>query len=227
MKQLLARMVLMAGAALAGIPGTAVAADGGAQSASPPPRSRGAVALAITSWSDLADLAPGLDGDFDETGVGIDLAFHTRVGRLGRAVILAGADFGIASFESDIEGIVEGEDLVASFYYITPSVKLAFGSTARRQFFIDAGVGWYSATIEEYDDDDWWDSDIYEYYDDSTLGGYVGLGADFAVSGNWRVTTSLRTHFVDFDAPGGELGAGNLGGPVWQWQFGGAFGFGQ
>lgn len=221
----LVRLLLLTGLA-ALLPTLAIGADGdaGDNSTGAEPRFRAAVALGLTQWSDLDDVDPLLPGSFDETGFGVDLAGHYQVARLGPARFLVGGDLGLVGHGSSIRGIEENEELQASLLYLTPSLKVAFGTPGRAQLFLDAGFGYYDLSVEEWEDDCFWDCDIYEYYDDSTTGGYLGLGADFPVGeGRLRITTSLRAHFVDFDDPV-ELGAGQLDGALWQWQFGAAFG---
>jgi hypothetical protein len=57
-------------------------------------------------------------------------------------------------------------------------------------------------------------SDSYEYFDDSTFGGYLGLGMEFPFGKGGRslgFTAGARVHFVDFDDPVGLATAGDLG----------------
>jgi hypothetical protein len=205
----------------------ALPAGASAQTAEAPERGRIAATFGFSQWSDAGDIQPFPGADFDEAGFALDLAFHWPVGQLGSATVLAGANIGGFFHGSNIPGIEEGEDLEASVVYLTPSVKVAFGEPGGRRFYIDAGVGYYGASIDELEEDCFFSCDIYEYYDDDALGGYVGLSADFPFGsrvGGFRLTTSAEVHFVDFDAPVELDSDATLDGPVYTLQVGLAWG---
>lgn len=188
--------------------------------------SRIAVEVGITQWPDLGDMQPFLGGDFDETGFGLNLSWHTPVVRGASTTLLLGADLGVGGHDSDVRGVEENEDLTATFIYLGPSAKLAFGPGDRTQFSLDAGVGYYWVSIDESEDDCFWECDIFEYYDDSTLGGYAGASVGIPVGrdASTRLSFSARVHFVDFDDPVELDNAASLGGPIYQFLFGAAFG---
>ena len=179
---------------------------------------RVAVGLGFDSWSDLGDLQPTLGGDFDDVGTSFEISFHRQVAQLAWGAVYLGADLGVLSHDSDVRGVVEGEDLQASAFYFTPSAKIRLNSAGRQQYFIDAGVGYYDVTVEEWEDDCYWDCDVSEYYDDNTFGGYLGASADFDVGsdGGIKVSVGAKVHFLDFDDPVELDSANGLGGPIYQ-----------
>jgi hypothetical protein len=72
--------------------------------------------------------------------------------------------------------------------------------------------------VDEAEDDCFWDCDTYEYFDDSTFGGYLGLGLEFPLGKGGRslgFTAGARVHFVDFDDPVDLAATGNLDGPIY------------
>lgn len=211
-------------ASLAGIAVLAAWPGGaGAQVADAADRGRVSATFGLALWSELGDVQALSGGDFDEAGFAVDLAFHWPVGQIGSATMLAGANLGGVFHGSNIRGLEEGEDLEASALYLTPSLKLAFGKPGERRFYLDAGAGYYAASIDELEDDCFFSCDVYEYYDDDTFGGYVGLGADFPFggrSGSFRLATSIQAHFVDFDDPFELDGSATLGGPIYTLQIG-------
>lgn len=206
------------------LPGVVVAA-GRADDAARPARHRAAGALALGSWSDAGDLTTPLAGSFDDTAPGLDLGVHFGVLDLGPTRLMVGGDLGYFGFESSVQGIEEGEDLVVSLVRVTPSLRLAFGTPGRFQAFVGAGAGWYAAAIEEYEDA--WFGDVFEYYDDDGFGAYLSFDADVPVNEAIRITAGLKAHFVDFDAAATPVAAGPLDGPIYQLQLGVAFGFGR
>lgn len=190
------------------------------------PRLRVTGALGVDLWSELADLEPFLGGDFDEAGIGVEINLHGGGFQWGPATVYLGADLGVLNNSSNVEGTEEGEDLQASLVYLTPSIKFLFGSPERVKWFLDAGFGYYEVSIEEWEDDCFFDCDIYEYYDDDAFGGHVGFGLDFPLGGNddgFRLTTGARVHFVEFDEPGAVAPAGSLDGPIYLLYFGAGF----
>jgi hypothetical protein len=198
-------------------------APGSAQPAEAPERGRIAATFGLGLWPDVDDIQPFLGGSFDEAGFAFDLAFHWPIGHLGPATVMAGGNIGASFHGSNVRGVEEGEDLQASAWYLTPSVKIAFGRPGGRRLYLDAGVGYYGATIDELEDDCFFSCDIYEYYDDDALGGYVGLSADFpfgSPAGGFHLTTGLQAHFVDFDDPAPLDGNAALGGPIYTLQVG-------
>jgi len=202
-------------------------APAGAQTAEVPERGRIAATFGVGLWPELGDIQSLAGDSFDEAGFAFDLAFHWPVGRLGRATVLAGGNIGGSFHGSNIPGVEEGEDLQASAVYLVPSVKIAFGAPGGRRLYLDAGVGYYGAAIDEMEDDCFFSCDIYEYYDDDGLGGYVGLSADFPFGnrvGGFRLTTSAQAHFIDFDDPVELDDNATLGGPIYTLQVGVAWG---
>ena len=145
-------------------------APASAQAAEAPEHGRIAATFGVGLWPDLGDIQPLADGSFDEAGFAFDLAFHWPVGHLGRATVLAGGNIGGSFHGSNIRGVEEGENLQASAVYLIPSLKIAFGPPGGRRLYLDAGVGYYGAAIDEQEDDCFFSCDIYEYYDDDALG---------------------------------------------------------
>jgi hypothetical protein len=194
-----------------------------AQDVSSVPKWRVGATLGIDTWEDLGDLQPALGGDFEDTGFSLELNMHGGGWTFGPAAVYAGADLGVMGHESDVRGIAEGEDLQTSLFYLTPSVKVLFGSRSGFRWMLDAGAGYYDVSIEEWEDDCFWDCDIYEYYDDDALGGFLGVGVEFPVG---RIDKAMRfsaggkVHFVDFDEPTSLAPAGDLDGPIYVLYFG-------
>ncbi|MEQ1801940.1 MAG: outer membrane beta-barrel protein [Gammaproteobacteria bacterium] len=209
------------------LPLLACSATAAAQAGEPGGTIRAAATMGIDNWSDLGDVQPFLGGSFDDTGFGLDLGVHWLVGRTGPADVLLGFNLGGFFHDSNVRGIEEGEDLAASVVYLAPSVKFAFGSPGGRRLYVDAGIGYYGAAIDEMESDCYFGCDSYEYYDDDTLGGYAGLSADFPLGarmGGVRLTTGFAVHFVDFDSPVELDGASSLDGPIYAFQVGLAWG---
>jgi hypothetical protein len=87
----------------------------------------------------------------------------------------------------------------------------------------DAGIGYYDVSVEEWEDDCFWDCDTWEYYDDSSIGGYAGLGAEFPLGSGTittRLSTGIKVHFVEFDEPTALAPGGSLDGPIYLLYFG-------
>jgi hypothetical protein len=203
----------------------ALSLQAGAQESEPPERFRVAGAFGVDAWSDLGDIEAFQGGSFDEAGLAIDLAFHWAVAHLGLADVLLGGNIGGFIHGSNIVGFEEGEDLTSTTVYLTPSVKFAFGKPGSRRLYLDAGLGYYSTTVDEYETDCWWDCDIHEYYDDDTFGGFVGVSGDFPVgSSGVRVTMGVQVHFVNFDDPVEVAESGKLDGPIYVLDVGVAWG---
>lgn len=108
----------------------------------------------------------------------------------------------------------------------TPSAKIRLNRAGRRQYYLDAGAGYYSVTIDEWEDDCFWDCDIHEYYDDDTIGGYVGVSADFDVGadGGAKVAVAAKVHWLDLDDPVDLDAVNGLSGPIYQFQLSVAWG---
>jgi len=196
---------------------------GRAQTTETPEHGRFAATFGIGLWPDLGDLRPSPGGSFDEAGFAFDLAFHWPIGHLGPATVLAGGNIGASFHGSNVPGAEEGEDLTATAGYLTPSVKLAFGTPGKNRLYLDAGVGYYDAAIQEQEDGCFFGCKIYEYYDDDAIGGYVGLSADFPFGNRvrgFRLTTSLQAHLVNFEDPVELESNAVLGGPIYTFQVG-------
>ena len=194
-----------------------------AQTQETPERGRFAATFGAGLWPDLGDVRPFLGGSFDEAGFAFDLAFHWPVGHLGPATVLAGGNIGGSFHDSNVPGVEEGEDLTATAVYLTPSLKLAFGRPGQNQLYLDAGVGYYNAAIDEQEDGCFFSCNIYEYYDDGAIGGYVGLSADFPFGNGirgFRLTTSVQVHFVNLEDPVELDNDAVLGGPIYTLQAG-------
>jgi len=198
-------------------------ATGSAQTTETPERGRFAATFGVGLWPDLDDIRPFPGGSFDEAGFAFDLAFHWPVGHLGPATVLAGGNIGVSFHDSNVPGLEEGGDLTAAAVYLTPSLKIAFGAPGKNQLYLDAGVGYYNAAIDEQEDSCFFSCNIYEYYEDDAIGGYVGLSADFPFGNSvrgFRLTTSVQVHFVDFEDPVELQSDAVLGGPIYTLQVG-------
>ena len=177
-----------------------------------------------SSWSDLGDVQSTLGGGFDTYGWALDMSAHRRV-EVGDATLLLGADIGFFSTESDIPGVFE--DLVQRGLYLTPSMRLRFGDSARGHVDLEAGAGWYNTDFAEVNCEDFGTfiggpvcTDLNEPFDSNAFGGYLGIKAGF----NKWFTAGLRAHFADFgQVTGLPTVDGDLGGPVYTLMFGARF----
>jgi outer membrane protein with beta-barrel domain len=215
------------GAAIAGFALGAMAPAALAQTAVAPavPTFRLGAAIGADIWPELGNLDPYLGGDFDKGGFALELSLHAGGWSVGPASVYLGADLGFLGNDSDVEGVVEGEDLQTSLIFFTPSVKAVFGS-GRVHWTLDAGAGYYGTSVEEWEDHCGWDCDTHEYYDDSTIGAHVGLGAEFSLSDSaegLRLSVGAKVHFVDFDEPTELAPRGSLDGPIYVLTVGVAF----
>lgn len=174
----------------------------------------------VEDWSDTGDIQPVPGRNFDETGYGFELAVHVPAGE-GR--FYWGGTLGVTGHDSNIPGFFRFEELQLSTFYIAPSAKLKLHDGEMFRMFLDAGAGFYSVSIAEYDSYCYYYyCSSYEYYDDDALGGFVGLSGDIDVGrrGGAYINFGVKAHYVDFDAPL-ELGSSDdLGGPIYQFQLG-------
>lgn len=201
--------------------GTSVRADPVVEAA--PATLRFSGSLGVNLWDELGDLDPGLPGDFESAGVAAEFGLHGGGWQLGDVRLYAGADLGIFGNSSDVEGVFEREDLQASLLYFTPSLKAVLGDPRHLRWLLEAGAGYYDVSVDETEDDCFWDCDSYEYFDDSALGGYLGLGLEFPLGAgatSFGFTGGAKVHFVDFDEPVDLAVAGDLDGPIYVLYFG-------
>jgi hypothetical protein len=192
----------------------------------------GTLTLGWHDWADAGDIevdpiftGPFSSGEFDSDGFNLEFSLH-RLTAPGSSWMFGGT-LGFLSNESDALGVVRREDLTLGMLYFAPSVKIRLRDTPGQRIYLDAGAGYYAASITEYD------SYCYyyycgstEYWDDSAFGGFVGLSADIDIGqpGGSYFNFGFKIHEADFSAPA-EIGASeDLGGPIWQIQLG--FGFG-
>jgi len=182
--------------------------------------------IGFQDWSDAGDVRSDFNspfnGSFDSGGFNFEFNVHTAGSAYQSSRLLWGGTFGVMGHDSNIRGFFEFEDLQLSGFYLTPSVKWALQDSTDRSIYLDLGAGYYAVSIDEYDDTCYWVCDAWEYYDDDGFGGFVGISADFDVGrrGGIHVTTGIKAHFVDFDAPF-EIGSqSELGGTIWQFQVG-------
>jgi len=186
----------------------------------------GTTTVGLMTWSDLKNLEPAVGGGFDSLGLVLEFAGHKRVSRWGSADVLVGADFGLFATWSDIPGI--SEDLRQRGLYLTPSMQIRFGERSGRYLNLGAGLGWYQVDFAElHCDEDYFNNnnsvciEITEPYDESSLGGYLGITGGFR-SG---FIMGLKVHFADFGTVTG-LGpdTGDLKGPIYVLSLGVDFG---
>jgi len=184
--------------------------------------------IGFQNWSDAGDLrtqsggAFGTGGSFDSGGFILEFNIHTAGSAYKSSNFLWGGTLGVFGHDSNIRGFFRYQDLQLSGIYLTPSVKWVLQDTRDRGVYLDLGAGYYSVSINEYDDYCYWTCSSWEYYDDDGFGGFVGLSADFDVGrpGGAHLTTGIKAHFVDFDTPF-EIGSqSELGGTIVQFQIG-------
>ena len=191
-----------------------------------PVRWSGTATIGPMAWSDLKALKPAVGGGFDSLGFAMELAGHKRVSRWGSADVLVGAGFGLFATWSDIPGI--SGDLIQRGLYLTPSMQIRFGERSGRYLNLGAGLGWYQVDFAELHCDEAYFNnnngdciEITEPYDESSLGGYLGITGGFR-SG---FIMGLKVHFADFGTVTG-LGpdTGDLKGPIYVLSLGVDFG---
>jgi hypothetical protein len=181
--------------------------------------------LGVTHWNGLSDIDTGGNGSFDEYGFNLEFSVHGRVTEVFGRDLLVGADLGLWSHESDVFAVQE--DLTVRGLYLTPSLRLVFGSPRSTRVNLETGAGLYMVDFTEIIDSGYYYVEGEEKFDSSALGGYVGVSADIPVN-MWGteldVSVATKVHFADF----GEVeGLGpeptNLNGPIFMLQAGVAF----
>jgi hypothetical protein len=193
----------------------------------PPPQQsnlRFDFALGLQNWSEAGDIRNNA-GDFDSGGFGFELNLHTAGRAYQSPTLLWGGTLGVAGYDSNIQGLFSpfSDDLQLSMVYITPSVKWIVRDTRDTRIYLDLGAGYYAVSIDEYDNYCYyWGCGSINYYDDDAFGGFVGLSADFDIGrpGGAHLTTGIKAHFVDFDAPFEIASPSALDGTIVQFQVG-------
>ena len=174
-------------------------------------------AVGYQQFRPLADLEPAAPGRFDAGGYLLDLGVHRQIGRWRQADVLFGVDLGLFTNESDVQAAQE--TLTSRGLYLTPSVKLMFSKTGERYIGLEAGAGYYLIDFVEFINRDALFSELFEaneVFEESTLGGYLGISADFPVGkGSGGIFIGTRVHWFDL-GPATALGpsAGDLTGPM-------------
>jgi hypothetical protein len=176
------------------------------------------ISVGAMNWQDLGKVESRSGGNFDELGIGFELAGHRRVSNWHNANVLLGVDLGFFSADSDIRGTYS--DLTQRGLYLTPSIKLAIGEPAR--LYLEAGAGWYNVDFSEFD------CTIFGLYclepivpfTANTLGGYLGLRAQLGR----MAFVGLRVHHADFGQVSGiDSAATDLKGPFYILSIGAGF----
>lgn len=189
-------------------------------------RPRYEIAIGGNSWPGLAALDAARGGEFDQAGFSLNFAAHWPAWHFARSELLAGADLGVMTNDSNIRFV--SEPLVARNGYLVPSVKWMFGQ--RHRYSLDAGAGFYLQDIAEVITD----YPLYgetRLWEEGAIGGFLGGTIDFRggePSRSRGLTMSLKAHFVDFGTVRDQhplpqtLGqdAGTLRGPVYVYQVG-------
>ena len=181
-----------------------------------------AIVIGAQRWSDAGDIQPDLGGEFDSEGVNLEVSWHAPIRSLYSQRLFWGFTTGLMGHDSNVIGVVEFEDLQLGAIYLTPSVKYMLHDSPSQRIFLDLGAGYYAAAIDEYEDYCYYYCDVFEYYDDSSFGGFVGIAADFDVGqpGGAYLQLGAKVHSADFRAPT-DIGSNTaLDGPIYQFQFG-------
>ena len=131
------------------------------------PGPRWEFALGVQSWPALADLGIPNEGAFDNVGFNLSGAVHWPYRRFGRSELLAGADLGFMSHESDIR--FTSDTLVARNVYFTPSIKWMFAN----RYSLDVGLGYYFQDMAEIAGE-YPNSLETRLWEDGSIGGYIG-----------------------------------------------------
>lgn len=190
-------------------------------------------ALGGSSWSDLDDIRAANGGGFRSTGLAIEFNAHRKLGELGSAEVLVGADVGFFSTSSDITGL--RDDIIQRSMYITPSLRLRYGERGSTRVTLEAGAGWYNTDFAELDCDNVQTifnpggnppfisacDEVDQPFDSDAFGTHLGLRARFRNG----MTAGFTAHFADFgDVIGVTPQDGALAGPIFVFSLGAAFG---
>lgn len=185
-------------------------------------------------WPNLGKIDPsqaGFDpqqfGQFKTWGYNIELAYHYFATAWFDKDLWIGLDFGF--FFNDNKGKTtaifypSGEtfsgEIGSRGMYLTPSLKwFVWGRRGAPRLYLGAGAGYYLLDFAEL----YKFGEGAEIYEDSTLGGYLGVGVRLPSSKknpeNFAVVLESKVHFADF----GEFApnAGNIKGPIYLFQLG-------
>lgn len=183
--------------------------------------------LALSSWSDLADIEPVAGGSFDAIGYGLGGAVRWPLKTMRTSDLMLGIEGAVMATGSDVPVVLD--DLLARDAHIAVSLRWRFGEA--RKLFVDTGLAFHLLDIAQLETD-YNSSAEFESWEETALGAFVGIGRDFGVSSSGRhsgLTLGLRAHFLDFGTVRDEdvltsvvLGrdAGDLNGPLFVLQIG-------
>ena len=188
---------------------------------------RGEIWLATSSWPALVDLRPAADGAFDDVGFALGGGMYWPVKHFENSELLWGVEATLGATESNIAG--RFDSLLARHLYAGTGLKWRFSDS--RKWLLSTGLGFHLVDIADLDSD-YLGALEYEYWEESAIGGYVGLTRDFGArttlkQSGWFFAT--KVHFVDLGVVRDEdewltplIGpnAGQLDGPVFFLEFG-------
>jgi len=183
------------------------------------------IGLGTSLWPALAKLEPLGYGSFDDVGVGVSAGFYVQTGQLENSEWLMGIEASFHATDSSVLGLVGTYSV--NDLYVGGSARWRFGE--RRNMLLDTGIGYHLADISEFDYRSGFEG--YVNWEKSAMGAYVGATYDFGRSDPYVTRGfyfSVKAHFVDFGPvydQGNVVGvlgpnAGNLTGPIYQFQFG-------
>ncbi|MDH3619465.1 MAG: hypothetical protein OER91_01140 [Gammaproteobacteria bacterium] len=187
--------------------------------------SRWDISLDLPVWPSLGDLQPAAGGSFDAMGFGLGLSYHVPVAHFDNSDLLFGVDASVAATDSSINGVFDS--MLARQLYLGGSLKWLLGE--RRNYSLDAGLGYHEVDIAEVDSE-WWGTREYEHWSAEKASVFVGTTWDVGAGRpdhDGGLFIGLRVHFADFGRVADEnflsgLGpdAGALDGPLYMLRFG-------
>lgn len=202
--------------------------SGGALAQDEDPRTTGSrwdISLELPLWPSLGDLQPAGGGSFDTTGFGLGISYHVPVANFADSDLLFGVDASVAATDSSINGLFDS--MLARQLYIGGSLKWLLGD--RRNYSLDAGLGYHEVDIAEVDSE-WWGTREFEHWSSEKASVFVGATWDVGAARpdhDGGLFIGLRVHFVDFGRVSDEdflsvfgPDAGTLDGPLYMLRIG-------
>ena len=178
------------------------------------------ISLDLPVWPALGDLQPASGGSFDTTGFGLGISYHVPLAHFDNSDLLFGVDGSIAATDSGVNGVFDS--MLARQLYLGGSLKWLLGD--RRNYSLDAGLGYHEVDIAEVDAE-WWGTREFEHWSSEKASVFVGAAWDVGAARpdhDAGLFIGLRVHFADFGRVSDEsflsaLGpdAGTLDGPLY------------
>ena len=171
------------------------------------------------TWDALSDLEPIAGGVFDEGGWHLGGAAHWQFRRFERSELAISIEAAFFAHDSDIPGF--DEDLFSRGLYLTPSLEWSWVQPGGSRLTLDLGAGVYTVDFVEFVDCENICAEFDEVFEETTVGGFVGVAFEFAPQAWGAPFLRLRAHFIDLGEVD-ELGpsAGSVDGPILMFEIG-------